>query len=66
MHTFPHLPSHNDKPSIQVTNPYSTDMTDGCPGGSPTPCLANGGLSVTVDGKKNVDDSPLLHPTRYC
>ncbi|CAM9914742.1 unnamed protein product [Ectocarpus fasciculatus] len=49
---------------LEVTNPYSTDMTDGCPGGSPTPCLANGGLSVTVDGKKNVGDSPLLHPTR--
>ncbi|CAN0494468.1 unnamed protein product [Ectocarpus sp. 12 AP-2014] len=29
-----------------------------------TPCLANGGLSVTADGEKNVDDSPLLHPIR--
>ncbi|CAN0225392.1 unnamed protein product, partial [Ectocarpus sp. 12 AP-2014] len=46
---------------LEVTNPYSTDMSDGCPDGIPTPCLANGGLSVTVDGEKNAG---LLHPTR--
>lgn len=53
----------HDKRSIQVTNPYSTDMNHGCPDGIPTSCLANGGLSVTVDGENNAG---LLHPTRYC
>ncbi|CAM9532182.1 unnamed protein product [Ectocarpus fasciculatus] len=49
---------------LEVTHPYETDRNGGCPKGVPTPCLANGGLSVTVDGEKNVDDSPLLHPVR--
>ncbi|CAN0369511.1 unnamed protein product, partial [Ectocarpus sp. 12 AP-2014] len=49
---------------LEVTNPYKADMNGGCPDGMPTPCLANGGLSVTVDGEKNVDHSPLLHPIR--
>ncbi|CBJ31110.1 n/a [Ectocarpus siliculosus] len=37
-------------------------MSGDCPNGMPTPCLANGGLSVTVDGEETADDSPLLHP----
>ncbi|CAN0241248.1 unnamed protein product, partial [Ectocarpus fasciculatus] len=52
------------QPSIQVTNPYETHMNDGCPDGVSTPCLANGGLSVTVNGEKDTDDNPLLHPVR--
>ncbi|CAM9644463.1 unnamed protein product [Ectocarpus sp. 12 AP-2014] len=49
---------------LEVTNPYEADMNGGCPEGMSTPCLAKGGLSVTVDGEKNVDDSPFLHPVR--
>ncbi|CAM9328277.1 unnamed protein product [Ectocarpus sp. 12 AP-2014] len=49
---------------IEVTNPYDTDKAGGCPDGAPAPCLANGGLSVTVDGEKEADDSPLLHTIR--
>ncbi|CAM9261580.1 unnamed protein product [Ectocarpus sp. 13 AM-2016] len=49
---------------VEVTNPYETDTNNGCPDGMPTPCLANGGLRVTVDGQKGMDDSPLLHPVR--
>ena len=48
-----------------MTNPYETHMNDGCPDGVSTPCLANGGLSVTVNGEKDTDDNPLLHPVRY-
>ncbi|CAN0052057.1 unnamed protein product, partial [Ectocarpus sp. 8 AP-2014] len=39
-------------------------MNGGCLDGKPTPCLADGGLSVTVDGEKGMDDSALLHPAR--
>eukprot|EP00903_Cladosiphon_okamuranus_P014901 g13798.t1 len=35
---------------IEVENPYTID-TDGCPEGV-SPCLANGGLSIIVDGQK--------------
>ncbi|CAM9361358.1 unnamed protein product [Ectocarpus sp. 4 AP-2014] len=49
---------------IEVTNPYETDTAGGCPDGAPAPCLANGGLSVTVDGEKEADNSPLLHTVR--
>eukprot|EP00903_Cladosiphon_okamuranus_P013230 g12337.t3 len=34
---------------IQVINPYAVDSFDGCPGDI-SPCLANGGLRVEVDG----------------
>ncbi|CAM9390910.1 unnamed protein product [Ectocarpus fasciculatus] len=49
---------------LKVKNPYETDVSDNCPDGMPTPCLANGGLNVTVDGEETADDSPLLHPIR--
>ncbi|CBJ33694.1 expressed unknown protein [Ectocarpus siliculosus] len=51
---------------LEVTNPYDTDINGGCLDGMSTPCLANGGLSVTVNGEKQMVDSPLLHPIRYC
>ncbi|CAM9788475.1 unnamed protein product [Ectocarpus sp. 12 AP-2014] len=35
---------------IEVQNPYTTD-TDGCPEGV-SPCLANGGLRILVDGQE--------------
>eukprot|EP00752_Nemacystus_decipiens_P016831 g15063.t1 len=35
---------------IEVENPYTID-TDGCPAGV-SPCLANGGLRMTVDGQQ--------------
>jgi len=35
---------------IEVKNPYTTD-TDGCPDGV-SPCLANGGLRIIVDGQE--------------
>ena len=39
---------------IEVENPYTVD-TDGCPEGV-TPCLANGGLRIVVDGKEAGDE----------
>ena len=36
--------------TIEVKNPYTVD-TDGCPAGV-SPCLANGGLRVVVDGQE--------------
>ncbi|CAN0098190.1 unnamed protein product [Ectocarpus fasciculatus] len=36
--------------TIEVENPYTTD-TGGCPEGV-SPCLANGGLRITVDGQE--------------
>lgn len=44
---------------IEASDPYSV-KTDGCPEGS-SPCLADGGLRITVDGEERND---LLAPTR--
>ena len=39
---------------IEVKDPYSID-TDGCPE-SVSPCLANGGLRIVVDGEQEMDE----------
>lgn len=39
--------------TVEVKNPYTVD-TNGCPEGV-SPCLANGGLRITVDGGESAD-----------
>ncbi|CAM9551159.1 unnamed protein product [Ectocarpus fasciculatus] len=57
------LPASHDKWSVQLTNTYETDKQ--LAHGMPTPCLANGRLSTTVDGEKDVDDSRLPQSIRF-